>query len=109
MYNFLLTSGGAPPPEGTRPKPGRKASQEGTETDPEEKWMPKELGRCLQRDDPSCSGGMTQKHFINKGDVPGILWIPDKIRRSPQRDDPLCRSGTAQGNRHRKKPHQGQD
>jgi hypothetical protein len=97
------------PPEGTGPKPGRKASQEGTETYSDEKWVPKELGSCPQTDDPSCSGGTTQEHFFNRGDVPGFSWIPEEIGGSPQRDDPLCRNGTTQGNHHRGKPNLGQD
>jgi hypothetical protein len=78
---------------------GRKAPpEEGTEMDPEQKWVLKELGRCPQRDDPSCSGGVTQENFFHKGHDLGILWIPEEIGHSPQRNDPLCRSGTVQGN-----------
>jgi hypothetical protein len=58
--------------------------------------VPKGLGRCPQRDDPSYSGSTTQEYFIHKEHDTGISGIPEEIGRSPQRDDPLCSSGTAQ-------------
>jgi hypothetical protein len=44
----LTISGTTAPPE------------EATETDPEQKWVPKELGSSPQRDDPLCSSGTAQ-------------------------------------------------
>jgi hypothetical protein len=55
-----MTSGRTAPPE------------EATETDPEQIWVPKGLGRCPQRDDPSCNSGATQENFFHKGHDPGI-------------------------------------
>jgi hypothetical protein len=64
----------------------------GTKPDPEEKWVPKELGRRPQRSEPFC----TTQNSTNKGHYPGVLWTPEGIGRCPQRDDPSCASGTTQ-------------
>jgi hypothetical protein len=76
-------------------KSGRTAPpEEGTETDPEQNWVPKELGRNPQRDNPLCSSGTTQK-FVHKED-PGFSCIPKEFGHRLERDDPPCESGTAE-------------
>jgi hypothetical protein len=101
----MTKSGRSAPPEEKGPKPGWEALQERIKPDPAEKWVPTELGRCPQRDDPSCAGG-TMQDVIIKGN-PGALWIPEGIGRSPQRDDPPCESGMAHGKLNREDLDQG--
>jgi hypothetical protein len=74
------------------PLPGRKESQEGKETDPEEGWVPKKFGCRLQEGVPPCNSGMAQEEHFKEILDAGKLWTGEGSDCSRSEDYSVCRT-----------------